>query len=489
MPVTSKYLSISNWIWPVLLLLCLVDLGYSAYQHYHTKLEGDIASIVVPKTEYREVLADPFGVAAVLEGKRYAGTARFFCHYSMKLYFSEAPLFLGRFTDKINALYWSSATFKILVQLLLLLIMGLYAHSLAPLRMGSYILLLFLLTPFFQTTGYSHVLAIINPSITYVFFYSWPVAMLLLFYYPFFISYMRQRPPQISVLSGVGLALLVVFLPFSSPVNAPVILLLTLLYLSDLSLRFWHDRPLQKNKVHQWFSEHVHPTTFIYFGTISVLALYATYLGQFNTENSTEVVTLGERYYPRLLNGLQYMLTIKLGYPVLLGALFISWYLLKKTNKKDSRQIRKLAQWAIVFFFLYTALLPLGGYRSYRPGIARTDTMLPVICGLVILYGIFALYLLRTLPPTRKKAFALLLLAVAIIFSAADDPNFDHNATERAGLQQLMRSEADTVVFSKEQLVLSWDKLEKPEDSRWNAILLQRWGITDTIRLYYNRKD
>lgn len=471
-----------------LLLFCLLDLTYSAYQHYHSKLDGDIASIVVPKTSYQYVLEAPLGIEAIKTGKHYPGTNRFFCHYLMKVYFSEMPLFIGQFTDKISALYWSSAIFKTLVQLLLLLMMGLYAHSLAPLRVGSYIFLLFLITPFFQVKGYAHVLGIINPSITYVFFYSWPVAMLLVFYYPFFRSFLRQEPPQISLVSKAGLLLLVIFLPLSSPVNSPVILLVTLFYLYSLVTRFWQDRKANKTGISQWFFKHMNLTTFIFFSLISIAALYAMYLGQFNSENPSNAISLIDRY-PRLLQGIGNMLTIKIGYPVFLGALGVSWYLFTSRNKESDQRIRQLFWWALIFFISYIALLPLGGYRSYRPYIVRTDTMLPVLCGLIILYSTLAFYLQNSLTAFSKRTHTTLLLVVITIFTLADGTNFDQNTAERQGLQTLMQSRADTIVFPEGQLVLSWDKLDSPEASKWNAILLQRWGITDTIRLYYNDGD
>ena len=86
-------------------------------------------------------------------------------------------------------------------------------QGLVPLQTSSYIVLLFILTPFFQVMGYAHTLGIINASITYTFFYSWPVAVLLLFYYPFFKSFIREERPRMSLMSKAGLVLLMVFLP------------------------------------------------------------------------------------------------------------------------------------------------------------------------------------------------------------------------------------------------------------------------------------
>lgn len=485
---TTNYLPVRSWGLFLLFLFCLLDLGYSSYQHYHSKLEGDIASIVVPKTEYLHVLADPFGKAAIIEGKRYAGANRFFAHYSMKLYFTEAPVFFSRFLGQVDALYWTTATFKTFVQLLLLFLLALYAHALLRLQFGSLLLLLAILTPFFQSMGYAHVLGIINPSITYVFFYSWPMALLLLFYYPFFRSWMRGEAPKIHLVGKIGLAGLLIYLPFCSPISGPVILLISLLYAISILRQFWRDRPTQREGIKNWLTEHLHPITLIFFAAISGVALYAVYLGQFNSENSISTLPLGQRYF-RLLQGLGSMLTLKLGYPVLLGALVSSWLLLPKQAGAGAAAIRKLFTWALLFFVLYLLLLPLGGYRSYRPYIVRTDTMLPVICGLLVLYGTVAFYLLRSLSALRLKAYGLLLLVVAIIFTAADGTNFNQNAKEREGLQTLMKSQDKVVALPKDQLVLSWDPLEKPEESRWNAILLAQWGLTDTVRLYYNRRE
>ncbi len=78
------------------LIVLVLDLAYSFYQHYKMPVGGDIAQIVVPTPGhgYYQVLQDPLGFGVLLDNKIYSNPNRFFVHWIASSYFLHVPLFL-----------------------------------------------------------------------------------------------------------------------------------------------------------------------------------------------------------------------------------------------------------------------------------------------------------------------------------------------------------------------------------------------------------
>ena len=93
-----------------------------------------------------------------------------------------------------------------------------------------------------------------------------------------------------------------------------------------------------------------------------------------------------------------------------------------------------LLKWMLIFAAIYIVLLPLGGYREYRPNIVRRDTLMPVILCLIFFYGRSSFYLLNHLVPKYKRKYLILIVIFSLVFTIADEPIFKHNACEKTGI-------------------------------------------------------
>jgi len=136
----------------VLLALLLSDLGYSAYQHYHMPIGGDMVEAVIPSAI--RVLHDPFGLDALIKNETYPNPNRFFAHLSASVYFLNMPILLQNLTDPISSIYLSIAIIKILIQALLIYLLAVFiSNSANPLHL-KFLLAAALITPFFQAFGF-----------------------------------------------------------------------------------------------------------------------------------------------------------------------------------------------------------------------------------------------------------------------------------------------------------------------------------------------
>ncbi|MFZ2901061.1 MAG: hypothetical protein WA004_20690 [Saprospiraceae bacterium] len=436
----------------LLLILLLADAGYSFFQHYHVALDGDLAPIAAPSEWYAKVLGDPLGLQALLEGERYAAPNRFFAHWTMAQYFRHVPLALQSFLNPIDSVYAAAALAKTAIQLLLVWLLASYASGRRRATAKEWLLAAVLITPLFQTFGYNGLMGIIDKSVTYTFFFALPMGLLLLFFLPFY-KKMRMPPPM-----QAGWAFLALFLALSGPLVPGVVLVACLLTLA------WQRRAKAPISRQQLF----------FFGLISLLSLYSLYIGTFNAEQAAQSIPLPERYL-RLPGGLASLFTLKIGLPLLVFSISVNGILLRNRSQVFTQALC----WVAIFSLLYLLLLPLGGYRDYRPDIVRRDTMMPVFLGLFFLFGLSSMALLQL-----KRWYAAGLGLVLLLFTLADEPGTGHNACEKSALQTLSRAQESPVRIPGSCTVMSWEKITAPSMSEWNARMLERWGITEGKVLY-----
>ena len=179
-------------IYILLLLLFLIDVGYSFIQHFYVSLDGDIAAIVMPSKEYQQVLKDPFAWKVITKDSIYAAPNRFFAHWSMSAYFKNVPLLLQNFVSPVNSIYASSALAKTGIQVFMIFILSVYISEKKSLFSKEFLVAAVLITPLFQTFGYNGLMGIIDKSITYTFFYALPLALLLVFFHFLILFIMKQ---------------------------------------------------------------------------------------------------------------------------------------------------------------------------------------------------------------------------------------------------------------------------------------------------------
>ena len=52
------------------------------------------------------------------------------------------------------------------------------------------------------------------------------------------------------------------------------------------------------------------------------------------------------------------------------------FFILRKKQNENGKKLISRVKWIALFALIYILILPLGGYREYRPNIIRGDTLL-----------------------------------------------------------------------------------------------------------------
>ncbi len=470
-------------------ILVVIYLVFSFIQHYNMPLLGDLCKIIVPSSGYKAVLQHPLGLPALLEGKTYAAPNRFIAHGSLMGYYRTVPEALQYFVDPVKSLYAATAIAKTLIQAGLMLLIARFSLPYRPFWQWQTMAILVLIAPLFQANGYNLLIGVIDKSVAYTFNYGGSILFVGLFLLPFRKGLPATHDP-FHGLTFWSLMLLAVAMPFMGPLNAP----LTLLMIATLVIITWQNHhayleqtPLLTRLWKGFWS--IHPKVILLFTVASLVALYSLYIGQFNVENQVDSVPLLERF-SRLPEGLYQMFLTKPGPPLLLGTIIINSWLIHKYASDDFRKwyLRILILFGIVAL-VYTLLLPLGGYRDYRPLIIRRDTYTPVLLGLFWLYGLSTLQLLKTRKTKFVQiAYPILIGAVMVIFLEHDQVRTKNNNCEQYAINKIKESPKDTVKLAVNCSVLSWGSFHNPARSRLKSEALQIMGVLEKDKRYYHAK-
>ncbi len=469
----------------LLALLVGLDLTFTFVQYCQLPIDGDLAASVVPGTWYRPVLHDPFGWAVLTKNAVYAAPNRFFAHAAMVGYLRNVPRWLQVLASPIDSIYLAGAIFGTGVHALLLVLLATYVRLRLPGagRRGAW-LTAALLTPLFQTAGFYGQMGIVSRSLTFTFFYGFPLALLLAWLLPFYRAACQGRPlhlPWPLVLLWLALA---VVLAFNGPVVAASVAVLLALVVghwawgrwpTGLSAA-WAARPV-------WCSGQA-----LGLGlALAALCAYSLFIGRNNAENN-HPFTLWQ-LYQRLPYGIYEELTSKLGLPLLVGFVLLNAWLLRRfvPDAAEGLRVRQLLRWVGVFAVLYIGLLPLGGYRPYRFYLLRNDSILPVLLGLLLAYGLSAVYLLGQLRGRARSWYVGGLLLLLGIFLNADRRLWlrDNNACERRALERLAWNADEVIRLPADCTVMSWERITDARQSALNAELLYYWHVTPRRTLYY----
>lgn len=474
----------------ILLSFLLADLGYSFWQYLQLPLDGDLAVIAWPSEMYTPVLHDPFGLRALLHHEMYAAPNRFFAHFFLYEYLRRVPLLLQPWLSPLDSVYMACALLKLAIHGLLLYVLAVAISNRRHVLSGPFLLVAALITPLLQTSGFSGQMGVIDWSITYAIFYALPATLLLLFLLPFVRAALHGQPVRLSGLGYAGLMGLAVWLAFNGPVVAATVLLLLP---AALLLSWW--RRLRRLSV---AGLGLHGATraaaalpaarVLLFGFFSLLCLYSLYLGRFNVENNWTDVPLAQRY-ALLPMGVFYQLTGKLGLPLLLLALLLNAWLVRRQLPTPQRAVVLGAlKWLGIFALVYVLLLPLGGYRSYREDILRRDSILPILLGLIGCFALSSFYLLGQLPGAARRRYAAGIGALLAVFTIADKPRWrDYNACERELFATLAQSPAPVVRLPITCTMMDWQPLTDYRKSVLNGQLLAYWGIIPAPKRYYQQ--
>lgn len=472
-----------TWLWPGLLaLLVLLDLAFAFWRNYQLPLDGDLAPTVLPAPWYAQVLHDPFGWSALTRHEVYSGPNRFFAHAAMGAYWKLGPRLLQCVLPPISSLYVASALFTTLTQAgLLFLLTWLVQLATGAARAQRWVVAA-LLAPLFQTAGgFYEQMGLTDRAVTYTFFYGFAMLLLLVLLLPFYRAALRGQPlrlpaPQVGLLLG-----LMVVVSFNGPVATAAVAVLLVLVAGYWA---WQRRRGLAGASPGWLAGQ----TLGLLAVLGVLSLYSFYIGRYNIENShTHTVW---QLYQLLPGGLAHYLLFQAGLPVLVLAVLLNVLLVRRQAASPARQrlLRTLA-WVGAFAGLYLLLLPLGGYRAYRPYLLRNDTALPVLLGLVFAYGYSTYFLLEQLRGAGRKAYGLAVLALSVFFLQAD-ALADYAPTsdcERWSLDQLARSRQPVVELAGFCPVLTWGLASDPQQSEVAGQMLYYWHVTPTVKTYYQK--
>ena len=471
-----------NLFWVISFLL-IIDIVYSFIQHYHKPLDGDMAAFIIPNQEIQKIFNDPFALDIITKNKVYTDPNRFFSHWFISFYFKKAPIVFQKFVNPIDSIYLSCALIKTTVQVLLI-------YYLASLICGvkyfnkQILLASLLVTPLFQTSGYFDYMGIIDKSVSYFFFYSLPFCLLVIFFRPFYFVLCKKE--KITFLTKAFLIILAVILPFSGPLITGIILIVCTLLISGIG---WVE-PRQVD--HFSYCEKILasiksiPKFFLFIIIlVSFLSLYSLYIGLNNSVNIDNSMPNFQRYL-KLPNGLINIFSQKIGMPLLLGLVVLNSLIIKKKyNFSKGKKILILLKWITSFSIMYILLLPLGGYRFYRPGIVRFDTFMPVTFCLIFYFGISTYFLLNNLVPKFQTAYLILIFVFLLIFTLSDKPDFKNYYCERNALEEISHSAQKNILLSSDCTIMSWRKIIDPKDSDLNGNLLLYWRVTKEKKLYY----
>jgi len=479
------------------LILVLAWIGFSFFQHYSTPLDGDMPSVILPTDIFQQVLDNPFGWDAIVHGEKYGATNRYFVHQTMFSYFRSVPFLFQKIVDPIQSVYTSAALFKILLQISLLYLLVQYVVLTLNVKENSFLTALILI-PLFQHGVYNNYLGVICNSITYTIFYTFPLTVLLWFFLPFFRSYfISERGKYPFTLKHILLTIILgVFLAFSGPLVSPVILLICPVVLVYTFYEKWKQRINGIASADRSTKSPSSPIKAIgIFIFIILLSTYSLFLGTLNIENN-DTVSLLERY-TLLPTGFFKQLTNRPAVPILLIMIGINIFLMKRVsmsndlkNERISLQDKLLKNGKIILLFSvgYILLLPLGGYREYRPFILRADTLMPVNLGMFYFYGVTTLFLLQNLNTKIKRFYTIVIMIFSILFLTTNNLNWEANHCEKAAFYQLQNSNQTINGLESQCNIMSWQPFYHPKETMGNAKLLELWGITDSVRLYYHTK-
>lgn len=455
--------------------LGLLDLIWAFFQYYSYSIDGDLYAIVLPAPWYAEVLEDPFGFSLFIEENMYGGAGRYVAHWVMATYFHWVPLSLQIFVEPVTSIYLSMALFKLALHFGLLFTLSAYLNGNWNVTKLPFWVSYVCFIPLLQTEGLYGKMGIIDHATTYTFFYALPILLMLCLWFPVYRWLQKgQKKPFITGIRWVLFLLAAFMLSFFGPMSQTLLVLVagTLLLYSLIQLVFIARDPLnRKNKY-----------TYLHFPVTLVLvvlfALYGYWTGTYNSENQDALPI--KDVFPLLQKGIvKYFIQSAFFYLGVCLLLWL-WYYLRQDRSHPARNWRKLLIWGSFLILMYLILVPLGGFRSYRPLIYRNDLLIPftLFVYFMVVKG-FSLAFQQMNHSDRKIGVALSVALAALLFSIDLRVRQDGHSCERQQLHTLQRSTASKVILSSDCPVMGWEIDQSTYYSDFKVDLLQQWNVLE----------
>ncbi len=470
----------------IIVIFLLFEIVFSFKRHFYFPIDGDLPAIVLPDRHYKKVLDDPFGLTVIRFDSVYPGPNRFFAHWAISNYFKKAPLAFQYFVSPVTSIYVASAFAKTCIQFFIIYLLAIYITGRKKIWNFDFLLAAAIITPLFQIFGYNISMGIIDHSITYTFFYALALALALLFFLPYFNAAFQRHDFKFRTVTIILLILLSVVLSFNGALNTAIILLVcpvTLIIFFSSEFKKWQGNGVTLRTIKA--IKNIPPGVLYVFGFACLLSLYSIYIGKNNSENLWETIPMAERY-ARLPIGLRIQFTEKPGPLLLLAMIFINTVIIKiRSQNAEARTYLKMLKWFFVLSVVYIVLLPLGGYRSYRPNIIRMDTIMPVTLGMFLFYGFSTVHIIQHVMLKRKIIYYTLIIIFTGIFIAADTKVEKQNTCEREALKTISRAKEEIILLKSDCSVLSWGPTKDYHDSEVKTELLRHWGIIKEKKFFY----
>lgn len=482
--------SLKKILYIIFIVILISDTGYSFKQYLANPLDWDMAGGILPAENVKPILNNPLGIDAILNNTKYPNPNRFFSHWAFYTYFNTMPFFLQKFMSPIASVYWSCAIAKILLHISFLVVLGILFSGNNKIFSFGFLLFLIILTPLFQVYGYQNHMGIVDKSNTYLFFYPLPLLLLILYYIPFVFNNYYRHKIKLNAFLKVVWIFLAFIICLSGPLNPGINLIIILLVFMQL---FYKNHKEYRgtgiaNQIIK-FIKRIPADYYFYFLPVFFLSVYSLILGTHNDVNDLYEIPLSEIYL-KLPNGIIHQFTQKPGFPVLFFLITINIILLHKVFPKEEKSsLLNNYFWILCFCLIYIFLLPLGGYRDYRPHILRYDTILPITILIFYVYVSSSIELIKKLSLKKDLLYIPLVLLVSFIFTNADKTNFKENLCEKKAILQIASSQGDTVRLNCDCNVLSWKKVMDINENRLNSELLMKWNITSRLKYFSNNYD
>jgi hypothetical protein len=472
-----------------LTLFLLGDLTYSFVEYYFTPIDGDLASGVAYNEHIQKIFDDPFGFDMLLTGEKHINPNRFFSQIFQKEYMLAVPLWLQDFIDPLTSVYLSCALLKMFVHILFLFIMGSLISGTYNILRKSFLIVTVLLVPLIQVNGYWGHMGINDRATTYTIFFALPLVLLLAFFtYVYRIVYHKCYAKYGLLIPFIAF-IAALILPLSGPLVPGVVLIICLMVL------FYYFKNLYKEPGFSFTGKlalvffKIPNRIYIVLIPIAVVSLYSLFLGMFDSNHEELKIPIFDRYL-RLPIGIYYQITQSLGVPLLLLIIAVNTFMIKRfTDSIYGRKIVGTLQWVGLFALIYLLLLPLGGYRPYRPNILRYDTFIPITIGLIYFYGNSTYFLFSNLRGQRLNYYRAFLFTIFAIYMNSDRIDVVKYRFERQCIETLAKSPSEVTKLPATDNVMSWYPVDDPKQSERNAEMLKFWKITKERKLYYQSND
>ncbi len=265
--------------------------------------------------------------------------------------------------------------------------------------------------------------------------------------------------------------LFIVFLSFNGPLTCAIVV--TLVASVFIFLFFYKVTGIKQIQLDN--------TVRNYLIGFFLLALYSLYVGTFNAENFSTPLPIYARY-EQLLNGLQKMFIGNVALPILVVFIAATILILKK--KSGSCNIKWLVIPIVFYCLFFIVLLPLGGYRIYRPNVLRNDTAIPIlICSFFLM--IYTTRIILELSFKFKTIYTAALVGLLLFFHLSDGHISSRNQSEKKAILEIAASKEQTVVIHDYCTILSYKPIRDSLESAIHMRLLHYYGVLDKPKLYY----